>query len=136
MVLYACLQSLYKLSQLSLCYNIHFSVDILKVSSKHFRATDSNFCYISRAGIFQVTSNCCFRNINKKIYFRFCWCCFSIYEKNASSKVKVNKKPNQTSIFYQKHWDIVHCFVIFNDTFGWQNSVKVFFSVLQSQKVE
>ena len=135
MILYACLQLLYKLSQLSLCYNISYSFIILKVSSEYFRATDSKFCNSSRTGIFQVTSNSCFRNINKKIYFRFCLCCFSIYEKSASSNAKVNKKPNQTSFFYQKHWDIVHCFVIFNETFGWQNSVKVFLLFYKAKKL-
>ena len=80
--------------------------------------------HILSIGVFQAVSYCFFRNINKKLFFRFVLCCFFLYiSKNASSKVKVNKNPNQRAFFNQKYWDIVefscdfitfHCFLIFD----------------------
>ena len=96
---------------------------------EHFMTTDSKFCSTLRKGFFQVASNCS---------FRFCLCCFSVYKKNASSKVKVNENPNQRALFNQNHWDIVCfscdfiilCFLILmglstsriSAGFGWPNS--------------
>ena len=60
MILCAGLQLSYKLSQLSVRYNKHFSFNISKFYSEHFTTTDSKFCNFFKEEFFQVASNCYF----------------------------------------------------------------------------
>ena len=59
---------------------IRMHIPILTGVQNERLSKNAKMMHILHIAVFQAASNCFFRNINKKLFFRFCLCFFSIYK--------------------------------------------------------